>query len=135
MKKISLTTIVFVIVPALIFAPMYILMIYTANTSLEDYSNDVIGSWEAFQYYFENERFACNEDDWMNIAITNDSITIDGTVLPVTDTTYTWLSGASLKYESDDQTTTLFFSYDAHNNLKVIVDDSSYIILLRRNVG
>ncbi len=135
MKKIVLTSLMLILVPALLFVPVYILMIYRANTSLMDYSDDIIGKWDAFQYYYENERFVCNEDNWISIAVTDDSVAIEGTLLPVTDTTYTWLSGTSLSYETDNQTITLFISFDTQNNLKVIVDDTSYIILLRRNAG
>lgn len=135
MRKIVLTTLVLILVPTLLFVPVYILMIYTVNTSLVDYSDDVIGRWDAFQYYYENERFACNEDNWISIAIAEDSVTIEGTILPITDTTYTWLTGTSLSYETENQTITLFVSFDTQNNLKVIVDDTGYIILLRRNAG
>lgn len=135
MKKVLFTTLVLILVPSLLFLPMYLLMIHTAKTGLEDYSDDVIGTWSAFQYYYENERFACNDDEWMNVTFSGESIAIEGTILPISDTACTWLSGSSLSYGSENQTTTLFLSFDTQNNLKITVNDTSYIILLRKNVG
>lgn len=134
-KKILLTSLMLILVPALMFVPMYAVMIYTANTGLEDYSDDVLGQWDAFQYYYENERFVCGDGNNMCITITEENICIDGTVLSPVDTTYSWISGTALSYEADGQSVTLFLSFDTRNNLKINVGDSSYIILLRKNAG
>lgn len=134
MKKIFITTLVLILVPTLIFVPVYALLIYTYTTNIKDYSDDVLGRWDAYQYYYDNERVACNENTWMSIDIGNDYIIIDGTILPKTDSTYSWSSGTSFNFDTNGETTTFFLSFDAQNNLKIIVDDSNYIIMLRKNV-
>ena len=74
MKKIVLSSIVIVLIPTLVFLPIYALMVHTANTGLEDYSDDIPGKWRAFQYYYESERYVCDEEHSMQMQLTGNSI-------------------------------------------------------------
>ena len=133
MKKILLSSIILILVPTIIFVPIYALMFYTANSNVKDYTDDVIGDWEAFQYYYEKERFVCDETNNLTIKISNQEINILGSVLANTKTSYTWKSGTALSYEVDGDVVTMYFSFDDKNNLEVKMEGTSYIILLRRS--
>lgn len=135
MKRILLTSLVLVLISALLFAPVYGLLIYTVNNNAVDYSGEVGGSWKVFQYYKGNERVVCNEEVYMNLTLTEDNILVEGTVLPEVDTSYTWNTGTSFSYECEGSTMTFFLSFDTNNNLKITTSDSGYILLLRRQEG
>ena len=133
-KSLAITSLLLVLVPALIFLPVYVYLLHTAEANAQDYSDDIQGSWSAFQYYHGNERVACNDEDYMRIKIDGDVITVEGTVLPETVSTFSWDSGTSLTYETaQGESFTYLMSFDSGNNLKIIVDGTSYIILLRRS--
>ena len=135
MKRILLTSLVLVLISALLFAPVYGLLIYTVNNNAVDYSGEVGGSWKVFQYYKGNERVVCNEEVYMNLTLTEDNILVEGTVLPEVDTSYTWNNGTSFSYECEGSTMTFFLSFDTNNNPKITTSDSGYILLLRRQEG
>ena len=135
MKRILLTSLVLFLISALLFAPVYGLLIYTVNNNAVDYSGEVGGSWKVFQYYKGNERVVCNEEVYMNLTLTEDNILVEGTVLPEVDTSYTWNNGTSFSYECEGSTMTFFLSFDTNNNLKITTSDSGYILLLRRQEG
>lgn len=135
MKRILLTSLVLVLISALLFAPVYGLLIYTVNNNAVDYSGEVGGSWKVFQYYKGNERVVCNEEVYMYLTLTEDNILVEGTVLPEVDTSYTWNNGTSFSYECEGSTMTFFLSFDTNNNLKITTSDSGYILLLRRQEG
>lgn len=135
MKRLLLTSLVLVLISALLFAPVYGLLIYTVNNNAVDYSGEVGGSWKVFQYYKGNERVVCNEEVYMNLTLTEDTILVEGTVLPEVDTSYTWNNGTSFSYECEGSTMTFFLSFDTNNNLKITTSDSEYILLLRRQEG
>lgn len=135
MKRILLTSLVLVLISALLFSPVYGLLIYTVNNNAVDYSGEVGGSWKVFQYYKGNERVVCNEEVYMNLTLTEDNILVEGTVLPEVDTSYTWNNGTSFSYECEGSTMTFFLSFDTNNNLKITTSDSGYILLLRRQEG
>ena len=135
MKKILLTSLILVLVPTLVFLPVYIFLIHTAVFGAKDYSEDIQGKWSAFQYYYESERVACNDENYMSITFDGDTIAVDGTVLPEVETEFTWNGGASLSYDAGGESFTYLLSFDNNNNLKIIVDGTSYIILLRRSEG
>ena len=135
MKRIFLTSLVIVLVSALLFTPVYLLLIHTVQTKAEDYSDDVVGSWKVFQFYKGSERVVCDEDTYMTLAITENQITITGTVLPTVKTTVTWTSGTAFSYEADGETASMFVSFDNHNNLKLTTADGAYILLLRKEGG
>lgn len=132
MKNFLLTTLVLVLVPTIIFVPVYALLIYNFKVNVKDYFNDVQGRWNALQYYYENQRVACDEDVWMLITFDEDAILVDGTILPEIESTCIW-NGSSLSYEVDGATTTFLLSFDSNNNLKIVVDDTPYIIILRKS--
>lgn len=132
MKSILLTSLVLVLISALLFAPVYGLLIYTVHNNTVDYSGEVGGNWKVFQYYKGSERVVCNEEVYMNITLTEDNILVEGTVLPEVDTSYTWNNGTSLSYKCEGSTMTFFLSFDTNNNLKITTSDSGYILLLRR---
>ena len=135
MKRILLTSLVLVFISALLFAPVYGLLIYTVNNNAVDYSGEVGGSWKVFQYYKGNERVVCNEEVYMNLTLTEDTILVEGTILPEVDTSYTWNNGTSFSYECEGSTMTFFLSFDTNNNLKITTSDGGYILLLRRQEG
>lgn len=135
MKKILLTSLLLVLIPALMFAPLYGLLIYTAQTSLADYRSNVTGSWEAIQYYQNKQRIPCNEENNMQITFTEDRIQINGTVLPQTDSAIEWKSGTSLFMTLDGERTVLYLGFDNFNNLKITVGADGIIVLLRRSGG
>ncbi len=132
MKKILLTSLVLILIPALMFAPVLALLIYSTDAYAVDYADKVRGKWEVFQYYKGSERVACNDKTYMMLTLAEDSIIVEGTILEEVNTSYTWNSGASLSYESKGKTVTFFFSFDAQGNLKISVEKSDYILLLRR---
>lgn len=135
MKRILLTSVLVVLIPTLMFVPLYGLLIHTAQTSLADYRSEVIGSWEAIQYYENKQRVACDEDKNIQITFTEDHIQIDGTVLPRTDSDIEWKSGTSLFVTLDGERTVLYLGFDNFNNLKITVGADGIIVLLRRIGG
>ena len=135
MKRILLTSVLVGLIPTLMFVPLYGLLIHTAQTSLADYRSEVIGSWEAIQYYENKQRVACDEDKNIQITFTEDHIQIDGTVLPRTDSDIEWKSGTSLFVTLDGERTVLYLGFDNFNNLKITVGADGIIVLLRRIGG
>lgn len=135
MKKILLSSLLIILVPSLMFLPVYLLMLHTANTSLEDYSDDVLGKWSAFQYYYESERFVCDDEHSMTLEITDSDLVLDGNILPPVKAPYVWQSGSAVSFDSQGKETTFFFSFDSHGNLKISLEGTSYIILLRKMEG
>ena len=135
MKRILLTSVLVVLIPTLMFVPLYGLLIHTAQTSLADYRSEVIGSWEAIQYYENKQRVACDEEKNIQITFTEDHVQIDGTVLPRTDSDIEWKSGTSLFVPLDGERTVLYLGFDNFNNLKITVGADGIIILLRRIGG
>lgn len=133
MKKIFITSLILVLVPCLLFSVVYGYLIYMTSANAQDYSDDILGQWEAIQYYYGSDRIACKDDVWINIAFDDSTVTIDGTVLPAQTADYEWEGGTSLTFQSETQTVRYLISFDNHNNLKIIIDDTSYIILLRRS--
>lgn len=135
MKSFLLKTLILILVPTIIFVPVYAILISASITNSKDYSEIVQGQWNVFQYYYENQRIACNADIWMTVKFDDKSIVVDGTVLPKTETEVTWISSSSLKYDVDGETYTFLLSFDSNDNLKIVVDGTSYIILLRKSEG
>lgn len=135
MKSFFLTSMILILAPTLIFLPVYALLIYTSVTNVKDYSADIQGQWNAYQYYYENKLIGCNSDVWMSVTIDDKSITVDGTVLPQAESDYTWINGTSLKYEANGETFTFLLTFDSNNNLKIVVEGTPYIIMLRKSEG
>lgn len=135
MKRILFTSLIIVTVSCVIFVPVYLLLIHTMSTNAVDYSSDIQGKWSAYQYYYNKERVACNDEIWMTFEIVDEEIIIKGTVLQEVKCNFNWLSGNSLSYRLDDENTTFFLSIDDKDNLKITIAEASYIILLRRVEG
>ena len=135
MKKVLITSAILILVPTLIFLPVYLYLYFTSVANAHDYMDDVRGQWSAIQYYHGKDRVACNDESYMNITFEDDRIAVDGTVLPEADTDCIWESGTTLSYEVNGEKFTYLISFDNNNNLKIIVDGTSYIILLRRSGG
>lgn len=132
MKRILFTSLIIVLVSCIIFVPVYTFLIHTASANKVDYSADIQGKWTAYQYYHGNDRVACKDEVWMTLEIVEDEITVKGTVLPEVKCGFTWLSGISFFYQTEEEKTTFYLSMEDPDHLKVTVGDSSYIILLRR---
>ena len=133
-KSLIITSLILILVPSLIFLPVYFYLVHTSTVNAKDYRDDLQGSWSAFQYYHESERVACNDEEYMRINIDGETITVEGTVLPETTSHITWDSGTSFTYETaEGESFTYLLSFDSGSNLKIIVDGTSYIILLRRS--
>lgn len=135
MKRILFTSLIIVIVSCVIVTPVYLLLIHTVSNNSTDYSADIQGKWNAFQYYNDKERVACNEEIWMTLEINDDELTINGTVLEEVKCNFNWLSGTSLSYTTGEDDTIYYLSIDDNNNLKITIADTSYIILLRKAEG
>lgn len=135
MRRILLTSLVLIMIPALMFAPVLALLIYSTDTYAVDYADIVRGEWVVFQYYKGSERVACNDKTYMTITLAEDNIIVEGTILEEVNTSYTWNSGTSLSYEAKGEMVTFFFSFDAQDNLKISVENSDYILLLRSGEG
>lgn len=134
-KSVLWTSLLLVLIPALMFAPLYGLLIRTAGTSLADYRGDVVGTWEAIQYYDGKDRIACGAERNMGMTFGEDSLRIWGTILPETDTQIEWKSGTSFFVDMDGERTVIYLSFDSFNNLKLNVGADGIIVLLRRNGG
>ena len=132
MKRIILASIILILVPTMIFVPVYALMYYQANTNVKDYTDDVIGRWEAFQYYHEAERIVCDETNNLSICFDQQEIQVSGSVLENTQTSYSWNGGTSLSYKVNDDVVTMFLDFDSKNNLQIKIENTSYTILLRK---
>ena len=135
MKKLVLTSLILILVPTLFFTPVYIHLIVSSLENVHDFTEDVQGGWTAIQYYHGSERVACNEEHHISISFEGDVITVSGNVLPESRTAFSWIDGTTLTYEVNGETFTYLLSFDANNYLKIIVDGTSYIILLRRSEG
>ena len=135
MKKLILTSLILVLVPTLLFLPAYLYLVYTAIHDAPNYADDVQGEWTAIQYYYENQRIACKDDIWIKMCFEDDSITVDGTVLPSFTSKFTWEGGSSLSFEANGEKYLYLISFDNNNNLKIIIDDTDYIVVLRRSEG
>ena len=135
MKRILWTSVLVVLIPTLMFAPLYVLLISTAQTSLADYRSEVIGSWAAIQYYENKQRIPCDEDQNIYVTFGDDRIQINGTVLPETDSAIEWKSGTSLFATLDAEQTVLYLGFVNFNNLKITVGADGIIVLLRRIGG
>ncbi|MSC86285.1 hypothetical protein GKG40_20710 [Eubacterium sp. BIOML-A1] len=137
MKKIAITSIILIIIPALLFVPLYIIISITAAHNDIDYSRDVIGTWEAFQYYEDSKMFVCDDENALVLDLTVDSLSVigTGTILKNVDSIdYKWTSGVSISYQSDMSETILFVSFNSRGNLQIKTEDGSKTILLRRVV-
>lgn len=133
MKKVLISAILIVLIPTLLFIPVYALMVYTIQTGVRDYSSDIQGVWCAFQYYHESERFVCDEDHFITFTFTEDTLTIDSTIIEsVDEVKYHWINGASFSYEGNESETTFLVDFDTQNNLKISEGKHDYIILLRK---
>ena len=110
-------------------------MSHSASVNAKDYSNEVLGKWEAFQYYQGTERYVCNDTNNMLLEITTDELIVSGTVLPQSKTSYQWHNGTSISFNRDGKNIIFYFSLDEKGVLKLTVADNSYIILLRRSEG
>ena len=108
MKRILFTSLIIVIVSCVIFVPVYLLLIHTVSTNVVDYSADIQGKWNAYQYYYDKERVACNDATWMSLEIADEEIIIKGTVLQETKCSFNWLTGTSLSYNSGEKNTTFY---------------------------
>lgn len=133
MKRIVTTTLILIIVPIILFVPIYFFMSHSASVNAKDYSNEIIGNWEAFQYYQGSERYVCDDTNNMLLGITADQLIVSGTVLPKSKTTYQWYTGTAVSFNRNGENIIFYFSLDAKGVLKLTVDDNSYIILLRRS--
>ena len=135
MKKIIVTSLILILVPTLLFAPVYIFLIYSAMANNVDYAADVQGNWTGIQYYYGSERVACKEENRIDMSFDADTITVSGNVLPEAMTTFSWKDNSTLEYQVDGEAFTFLLSFDANHYLKIIVDGTPYIILLRRSEG
>lgn len=133
MKKILFASIILVLIPTIIFVPIYALMFHTANSNVKNYTEDIIGNWEAFQYYYESERVVCDDNNNLTLEVTDQTILVSGSILKNTDTHYIWKSGTALSYDVEGDTVTMYLSFDAKGNLQIKIEDTSYIILLRKS--
>ena len=132
MKRILTTTLILIIVPIILFIPIYFFMSRSASVNAKDYSNDIIGNWEAFQYYQGSERYVCDNANNMLLEITAEQLIVSGTVLPKSKTSYQWYNGTAIRFNRNGENIIFYFSLDAKGVLKLTVDNNSYIILLRK---
>lgn len=135
MKKLAFTSIVLVIIPTLLFIPLCILISNSAAHNNVDYSQDVLGTWEAFQYYADSEMFVCDKENALTVVFDADSLSVlgTGTILNRVDSIgYTWTSGVSLSYTFGESETRIFVSFNTRGNMQIKTDDGKYTILLRR---
>ena len=138
MKKVFKLSIVLVIIPTILFIPFCILILYYANQNVVDYSQDVIGTWDAFQYYDNGEMFVCDEEREMRLVFEVDTLSVcgSGMILENTDNTdYTWKSGVSLVYPTTDGEKVLFISFKSHGNMQIKTEDGGLTILLRKAIA
>ena len=134
-KRIILTSLILVLVPTLLFTPFYIYLISFSLDNTRDFSEDIQGQWTAIQYYHGSERVACNENNHISLSFDEGIITVSGNVLPETKTAFSWVDGTTLTYETGGEQFTYLLSFDANDHLKIIVDGTPYIILLRKSEG
>lgn len=135
MKKIIVTSLILVLVPTMLFTPFYIYLIYSSLANSYDYAANIEGKWIGMQYYYGSERVACKEENRIDMAFDADTITVSGDVLPEAKTAFSWKDSSTLEYQVDGETFTFLLSFDANHYLKIIVDGTPYIILLRRSEG
>ena len=135
MKKMAVTSVVLIVIPTLLFIPLCILLSNSAAHNNVDYSKDVLGTWEAFQYYADSERFVCDEENALTIIFDANSLSVlgTGTILDSVDSIdYTWTSGVSLSYTFGKSVTRIYISFNTRGNMQIKTDDGKYTILLRR---
>lgn len=134
-KKIILTSLIIILIPFILFLPPYVALIYSTTVNSVDYSADIPGKWDAYQYYYESQRIACNEETWMSLTVENNKLTLEGTVLPETECEFKWLSGTSISYESNEKINVFHLSIDEKGNLKLVTENDGYVIMLRKSKG
>lgn len=135
MKKLVFTSIVLIVIPTLLFIPLCILISYSATHNNVDYSQDVLGTWEAFQYYADSEMFVCDDENALTIVFDVDSLSVLGTetILNRADNTdYIWTSSVSISYTLGESKTRIFISFNTRGNMQIKTEDGRYTILLRR---
>ena len=132
MKRILSTSLIIVLVSALIYAPVYIYLIYTVSANQVDYTSVMQGKWNVYQYYHEKDRVACDDENWMTLEIDGEQLKIEGNVLPETECSFTWLNGNSISFDADGKNTIFYLSFDANNNLKINVAETTYVLMLRK---
>ncbi len=135
MKKLAITTILLILIPTLLMAPLYLWMSKSASEHVIDYTQDVIGTWNASQYYAGKELIVCDEEHALGMIIESDTITVTGseTVLEnVNEKPYIWKSKVSISYEDSNKTVNLTVSFNARGNLQLKTEDGQYTILLKK---
>ena len=116
----------------MVVVPVYFMLVYNVEHNQKNYVQEAIGEWKAYQYYYERERFVCNQDDYMYFTLAEDSVKIDGTIIPSVETTFVKQGNSMINYECEGNSYTLILSFDASNNLKIVLDGTTYSIFLKR---
>lgn len=136
MKKLLYTSIVIILVPSLIFIPLCIVISMNAEKNMVDYSKDIMGTWNAFQYYAGKDLIVCDSENSLTLTFDGESISVSGndTILTNIDNCeYKWNGPVTVTYSIDNKTIELFISFNSHGNLQVKTSDGEYTILLRKS--
>ena len=133
-KKLAIASLILLLAPTLVFVPLYAFMVHAKNATARDYASEVVGTWEAFQYYVGPERIVCDEKDFATVTFDDGSISVKGTVLPEYEGPCSW-SGSVVTAGptgQDDGVASLHASLDSRGNLRLETGDGGLVVLLRR---
>ena len=130
-KKIILSVLALVVIPTIIFLPVYALMAHTIHNDLENFQDVVIGEWEGIQFYHNKERFVCDDENRITIIFNDDEMVINGSVLSEGTYPYTWTSPTSLSIDYEGNSRLFVFSHTSNGNLQIAVEGLDYTLVLR----
>lgn len=134
MKKIIITSLLILLVPSVLFFPIYFLMMHEIHNA-EDNVGELYGQWQAFQYYAGADRVVCDEEHTITVTLDADHLSIEGSVLPAVSADCEWEGQRMIRYEQAGGEAQLFLTLDDEGRLKITTEDPVYTILLRRSEG
>lgn len=134
MKKLILKSVFFIIVNLIIFLPMYFFMIYSEEKSDLSNNENVYGTWKGFQYYCENERFPCNDENYMEITFAKENVVISENIIADLNGVCSWENGRTLNFKSENTNIKIMLSL-TEESLKITSEDGKFIILLNKTEG
>ncbi|MBR5513590.1 MAG: hypothetical protein IKV85_06350 [Ruminococcus sp.] len=134
MKELLLKSVFFIMVNLIIFLPMYFFMIYSEEKSNLSNNENIYGNWKGFQYYCGNERFPCDDENYMEIKFSKENIIVSENIIADINGEYIWENGRTLNLKSDNTDIKIMLSLTGEN-LKITSEDGKYIVLLNKTEG
>lgn len=129
-KKVVITSAVIVITLAICFIGIYGFMLAYCS-DIEDYSEDILGTWCSVQYSAGGKTVACKDDPVAELTVTGTVLKLNcNDDFPSFEVPYSGLSGKALQITEEGQTYTLYFEFNSRGQMRLTINEINVVFVL-----